>query len=177
MLCAAAAGRFAHNPTCHVAPRTLPGFALFAHDPRECAHVSADVLSDGVWEPYKSARFAKLLGARAPGLVVDVGANIGWYALLAAHLGHGVVAFEPAAYNAELLRASAWANGVEARVDLRRVALADAPADGPPSDSAQRNSQQIFRLGARPCCVLRYFSSGFKSERMWWISSFSLIQA
>ena len=141
VLCAAAAGRFAHNPTCHVAPRTLPGFAMYTHDPAECAHVSADIISDGVWEIYKSARFTKLLGARARSLVVDVGANIGWYSLLAANLGHRVIAFEPAEYNAELLRASAWANGFDARptasptvrapaIDLRRVALADAPRDG-----------------------------------------------
>lgn len=45
----------------------------------------------------------------AAGVVVDVGANIGWFALLCAAQGRRVVAVEPMEYNYELLLASASA--------------------------------------------------------------------
>jgi len=40
-------------------------------------------------------QFKHLLAGKPTSLVIDIGMNIGWYTLLAASLGHSVVAFEP----------------------------------------------------------------------------------
>lgn len=77
------------------------------------------------YEPYVTAEIRRLL---APGnTFVDVGANIGYFTMLAAHLvgpaGH-VVAFEPKPDNCELLRRSLSENGFE-QVRLFPVAVAE----------------------------------------------------
>lgn len=55
----------------------------------------------------------------APGVFVDVGANIGWYSLQAARSEHvqRVVAIEPDVGNYRLLQANIARNGMEARID------------------------------------------------------------
>ncbi|KAL3799029.1 hypothetical protein HJC23_005168, partial [Cyclotella cryptica] len=40
------------------------------------------------------------------GTLLDVGANIGWYSLVAAHIGHNVISFEPFSKNVDLLCSS-----------------------------------------------------------------------
>lgn len=57
----------------------------------------------GVWEGADWDRARKLLTC-APGMVYDFGAHIGWYTIMAAELGHTVVAVEPDPENARLLR-------------------------------------------------------------------------
>ncbi|HWX52670.1 MAG TPA: FkbM family methyltransferase [Solirubrobacteraceae bacterium] len=49
-------------------------------------------------------------------VVYDIGANIGWYSLLAARVvgpGGGVIAFEPSLANAAMVQANAAGNGLE----------------------------------------------------------------
>lgn len=53
----------------------------------------------------------------------DVGANVGPYTLIAAALGHRVVAFEPALANAARLQANVLLNGFQDRVLVAPVAL------------------------------------------------------
>lgn len=69
-------------------------------------------------------------------VVLDVGAQVGYFALLAGLAGKRVVAFEPAAANAERCRANIARNGLR-NVELVEAAVADhvgvaeftAPAD------------------------------------------------
>lgn len=63
------------------------------------------------------------MGARGGGLVVDVGANIGYFTLLAANYGCRVQAFEPHELNLALLRSSIALNELDERVRLHQVAL------------------------------------------------------
>ena len=68
--------------------------------------------------------FHNLLSARpSPLLVVDAGANIGFFSLYAAAMRHRVLAYEPAATNVELLRQSKIANGFGDSLRVREVAL------------------------------------------------------
>ncbi|HZZ19056.1 MAG TPA: FkbM family methyltransferase [Opitutaceae bacterium] len=64
--------------------------------------------------------------ARPGSVMLDIGANVGYFSLLAAHLGASAVAFEPQPAIAELLRKSAAANGFEARVRVEEIALSDS---------------------------------------------------
>jgi len=59
------------------------------------------------------------------GVVYDVGANIGWYSLLAAKRGARVFAFEPDTRNAGVLATNAQTNGFAERLDAVPAAASD----------------------------------------------------
>jgi FkbM family methyltransferase len=88
--------------------------------------VSGDLARSGVWEPFESKVFGRLCqpGSR----VLDLGANIGWYSLLAARqIGPGgrVIAFEPDERNANLLRVNMALGDREACIDIHQAAVGD----------------------------------------------------
>ncbi len=84
-------------------------------------HLTPWVRSQGVWE----ADVMKLLTRwLKPGSIfVDVGANVGFHAVLAAQLGARVVAVEPVPWTLELLRANVWRHG--AAVEVLAAAASD----------------------------------------------------
>ena len=72
------------------------------------------VRSQGVWEADVMKLLARWL---KPGtLYVDVGANVGFFAVFAAQLGARVVAVEPVPWTLELLRANVWRHGADVTV-------------------------------------------------------------
>ena len=97
-------------------------------------HVIRDHLrSAGCWEPDEGRLLRRLLfpGAR----FLDVGANVGYFSLLAAraHPGITIDAVEPYPTTVEMLRFNLWANGVGAKVwpvalDVTRRSLSIAAA-------------------------------------------------
>ena len=101
---------------------------MFAHAGRD---TTARFLADGAWDEFEHPMPAYLYAwARAhPGLVIDGGANTGFYSLLAASAGPGVhvIAFEPDPYIRSLLQANIEANGLTAAIDVRPHALSDEP--------------------------------------------------
>ncbi|MCB9876423.1 MAG: FkbM family methyltransferase [Planctomycetes bacterium] len=106
----------------------LGSFTMFAlpHDPV----VSERIILHRRWEKRQSALVRRLL---APGhTFCDVGANIGYYSLMAAALvgpRGQVLAFEPDPGHAELLRRSAARNGFD-NVGIQRMALSDRGGRG-----------------------------------------------
>jgi FkbM family methyltransferase len=63
----------------------------------------------------------------AGGLVLDVGAHLGYFSLLAARRGADVIAFEPNPHTLPYLHANLAGNGAETRVTVVAKALAGAP--------------------------------------------------
>jgi len=57
------------------------------------------------------------------GVLLDVGANIGWFSMVALHLGHAVIAFEPFEKNAELICASKEVASTSQNLHLHRLGL------------------------------------------------------
>lgn len=100
----------------------LAGFRLFL-DAADLS-VSSPILAQGGWEPHLTDVFRHCIG---PGMrVADVGANVGYYAMLAASLVQSkgeVLAFEPNSENCRLLLLSAAENGF-ANIRLFPLALA-----------------------------------------------------
>eukprot|EP00936_MAST-01D_sp_MAST-1D-sp1_P001686 g1686.t1 len=151
-------GRFTHNPTIRVHTKlqmlqmrasTIAlrnSFPIFVHAPASCRFISKSLIESGVWEPAISRRILERLqlglnaesdgeGDRTKRVFVDVGANIGWFSLLAAAHGHEVLALEPMEFNLELLRASAAALEAEVaktsharagEIKIIKTALSDA---------------------------------------------------
>eukprot|EP00941_MAST-03F_sp_MAST-3F-sp1_P002634 g2634.t1 len=90
-------------------------FDIYVHDPKHCNFISGEIYENGYYDPVKTSRISQLLeqARRTTGesaLFVDVGANLGWFTLLAASQGHRVIAIEPMKYNLELLYASVALN-------------------------------------------------------------------
>jgi FkbM family methyltransferase len=67
--------------------------------------VSSDIRRTGVWEPFETMVFSRL--CKRGDIVMDLGANIGWYSVLAAQILEStgqVLAFEPDETNMKLLK-------------------------------------------------------------------------
>jgi FkbM family methyltransferase len=99
---------------------------LIRVDPTDYA-VGHTVARTGSYEPEVSAKLREVLPSG--GTFVDIGANIGWFSLLAASLvgpTGRVIAVEPNPRNVALLRQSAKDNGFD-NIDIVAVALGERP--------------------------------------------------
>ncbi len=89
---------------------------MYVHGPED-KHVSRKIREHGLWEPFESSLIISRL--QAGGVFVDVGANIGYFTILAASLvgkeGH-VYAFEPDPENYRLLQKNCAHNLLQSNV-------------------------------------------------------------
>jgi FkbM family methyltransferase len=86
--------------------------------------ISRNIRRDGIWEPFETELLVRFLHAGAS--FVDVGANLGYFTVLAAQLvgeGGAVVAFEPDPANFDLLRLNCDQNKLAERVEAVRAGL------------------------------------------------------
>lgn len=105
--------------------------------------VSRSLRKDAIWEPYETQLVMASLGAGD--VFLDVGANIGYFTVLAAHIvsqpvsqpvsAQGsqpgrVFAFEPDSQNCLLLRRSAELNQLESVIELSESALSNKAGNG-----------------------------------------------
>lgn len=108
-------------------PRPL---RLYVHGEQD-QYVSRRIRAEGVWEPFETSL---VLGLLRPGDVcVDVGANIGYFSVLAASVvgAQGAVfAFEPDPDNYRLLCANAELNGMQHCITAVAAALSDVAGEG-----------------------------------------------
>lgn len=79
----------------------------------------------GTFEPLETRVVSRLL--QSSDIVVNVGANIGYYCCLAAQAGKRVIAFEPVDLNVRHLLANLLANNWADQVEIFPVALGPAP--------------------------------------------------
>jgi FkbM family methyltransferase len=107
--------------------RTRFGFRMEIRNPHE--FIQRNIYYRGYWEWYLSRCIRGLL--THGDLFIDVGANVGWYSLLAAgRIGDSgrVIAFEPATHNRELLEWNLKVNGLE-NVAVEPLALSEGPGE------------------------------------------------
>ena len=74
--------------------------------------VSNKIITTGDWERTQLRRILKELSKRPNVIFVDIGANIGWFALNVAASGYPVIAVEPFEKNLRLLKWSQWRNNL-----------------------------------------------------------------
>lgn len=82
------------------------------HGPDEA--LSQCIIKDGFYEAYETEWFTNIV--RAGDTVVDIGANMGWYTLIASRIVGNtgkVIAFEPEQSNFELLTKNVSTNGMD----------------------------------------------------------------
>lgn len=118
---------------------------LLTHGPQSDL-VSRKIHEDGVWEPFESRLW--LAAQRASDVVVDVGANLGYFSLLSAlhtQPARHILAFEPAGDNFALLCENLHLNGCENAVEAVRAALGASTAAGALHRSdANRGDHQVY---------------------------------
>lgn len=100
-------------------------FQIFLHHPRDDPGCSAQLLDNRIFDSQTSElmqRFFESLAASgeplSSSLFVDMGADLGYFSLLAAQYGIRVVAFEPVGSSASLFRRSIALNGLGSRIKL-----------------------------------------------------------
>ncbi|CAF1387605.1 unnamed protein product [Adineta ricciae] len=101
-----------------------------------CIHLlSNDIVSNSIasshsWMPHQTRLMASLLAdaPSKPAVFLDIGANIGWFTLVMASLGHEVIAIEPMSRNIELLRASLQASKISQNVIVHPNGLGVKPS-------------------------------------------------
>jgi FkbM family methyltransferase len=117
----------ATNPIRDISLPGLPPYKLMVHAEPDI-YLSREILQHGVWEPFETQVICSLL---EPGnIFVDLGANIGWYSVMAGVLvgSRGrVYSFEPDPKCFSLLTRNASLNGLE---NLTAEKLAVAHASG-----------------------------------------------
>ena len=100
--------RYAKNP---VSEKRINNYVILLN-PEDRNGVSPVIGVNGFYEPEETELLRKIV--RKGAVVVDVGANIGWYTLLSAHLAgeNGkIIAFEPEPSSFSLLSKSVKRNG------------------------------------------------------------------
>lgn len=102
---------------------------MHVHDQRD-QHVSRGIATEGLWEPYETQLVIQRL---KPGDVfIDVGANIGYYSLIASTLvgaSGSVISFEPDPANYHLLMKNLQVNNLS-NVNAINAALSDVKGEG-----------------------------------------------
>jgi FkbM family methyltransferase len=142
---------------------------LHIHDHRD-QYVSRRLREEGIWEPYETSLMLELL--RPGDVFVDVGANIGYFSVLAASVvgGQGaVLAFEPDPDNYRLLQANIELNALQQCITPVRAALSDTAGEGLLYLSADNlGDHQVYASGeARPSVpIALYNGSDFLGARL-----------
>jgi FkbM family methyltransferase len=111
-------------------PALSASLQLYVHGERD-KYVSRRIREEGIWEPYETSLLLSLL--QEGNVFVDVGANIGYFTVLAGSVvgeGGAVFAFEPDPDNFSLLQANTGLNGLQDRVIAVEAGLAADDGDG-----------------------------------------------
>ena len=95
-----------------VPTKTNPSFHVCTYHPSVDRFISSALVSDGIWEPYITPIVQRALNKYPDAAFIDVGANLGYYSILAARMGHHVIAVEPALENVRRLHQGAWVSRV-----------------------------------------------------------------
>ena len=128
-------------------------------NPRRDSHFSYDMHTKGGWEPgstallYEIEKYQKVIRKNDKMVLIDVGANLGWFSLIGAKLGCKVVALEPVPDHAQRLRESVALNGYESVMHVKEVIVTTRTRE-----TLQINS---FAIGPGPTA----FVSTSKKER------------
>ena len=105
----------------------VPKFEINTHDPqKQDLFISASIQGGKIWDPYVWNLFLRVFSLQPPEnnvFVIDVGANIGYFSLMAASMGYNVISFEPMTRNAAKFASSISKNHFEDKIILYQNAV------------------------------------------------------
>lgn len=83
--------------------------------------IEQEIYNNSMWEQSSTLRVESLV--KRGDVVLDIGANLGWYSILCAKLGARVIAFEPDRQLVKLIRIHSELNHVGRLIDIHRCAV------------------------------------------------------
>jgi FkbM family methyltransferase len=98
-------------------------FRIQLHENKE-EYITRSILENGYWDKHSSELVHEILKKNRL-LFVDIGANIGYYSLLAASIGIKCIAFEPIKKNYRIFEKSIKDNNFQHLIKLYKVALGE----------------------------------------------------
>lgn len=130
--------------------KTVNGPYMFL-DPREGVNLA--IMLFGQWEEWITKQF---IAAIKPGMtVLDIGANCGYYSLIAGmlvHPGGSVHAFEPVPFHHKRFLKSVAVNGMAGRVHLHRVMLSNERGEEEVKTNSEEGGAVITYHGVSEIC-------------------------
>ena len=101
---------------------TSPGFRMALR--RKSDVVSHFIRNSGMWDGSTSYIMLQVMSSKQGNhTIVDFGANLGWFSLLAASKGHHAISIEALHANMEKLQHSVAVNGFESKIEMHSYAL------------------------------------------------------
>lgn len=131
--------------------RTVPSTTVCLHSQWRDKYISHDLEDTGRWEPQVADSFLEMLRRDRSAGVLDIGANIGYYTLLAAKMGHQVVAVEPLVDNIIRIHCAAQIEKLFDKITAIRNAIADVRSPGTVRTSGDNQGDTRVELGVEPC--------------------------
>ncbi|XP_076459505.1 uncharacterized protein LOC143292801 [Babylonia areolata] len=104
--------------------KTSPVFHICVYPQELDIYISAALTTGGVWEPHITKLFQFALLKFPHSTFIDIGANIGYYSLLAASMGHQVMAVEPSPQNMKKLIQGIHVNKLANKIYVLQNAVA-----------------------------------------------------
>lgn len=98
-------------------------FQIQLHENKE-EYITRSILENGYWEKHSSELVHEILKKKKL-LFIDIGANIGYYSLLAASIGIKCIAFEPIKKNYRVFEKSIKQNNFQHLIKLYKIALGE----------------------------------------------------
>jgi len=98
-------------------------FQIQLHENKK-EYITRSILENGYWEKHSSELVHEIL-KKDKLLFIDIGANIGYYSLLAASIGIKCIAFEPIQKNYRLFEKSIKQNNFQHLIKLYKIALGE----------------------------------------------------
>ena len=114
------------NFTCVNLEKLQPTTKICIHDIKDDIHVSKQITAGRFWESRDVKFFQRVLQSDPDMHAIDIGANIGQYTLVAAHMGRKVLAVEARLLHIHMLQRSLKLNGFYDRVTLVHNAVSDS---------------------------------------------------
>ncbi len=134
-----------HTIDCIMTQTSQP-FHICIHPTYRDKYISLSLWESGVWEPYITPIIQRGLNKYPDAIFVDIGANIGYYTLMAAKMGHQVIAVEPAHDNFVRLHKGAQLNKLTHKI----WAIFNAMSDSHENATLIENSENQGGIRVRP---------------------------
>merc|ERR1712150_400372 len=131
--------------------RTTPSATVCVYTMWQDMYISHDLLTVGTWEPQVLKDWQEVL-RRDPELgVIDVGANIGYYTMISAQMGHKVVAVEPFTESCHRIHLAAQKDNTAERIILLQNAVADKRRLATVRSSGDNQGDTRIEMETHPC--------------------------
>ena len=131
--------------------KTRPSTTVCLYSALQDIYISHDLETTGMWEPHVVADFLEVLRRDDAAAVIDIGANIGFYTLLAAKIGRRVIAVEPLVDSIYRIHRAAQMENVADRISVVHNAVADVRMIATIRRTGDNQGDTRIELNYEPC--------------------------